>query len=158
MNRHPANQIMRFFKILALIVTVTVLIVLWLPGDVLEAGGRWLRQWLPWQPSPPTDVLGHTDKIVHFLLFALSGGLLAYAWYLIPGWQLWLGMIALALLTEAGQIYIPGRAGDGWDALADIAGASAAILLIRCLNLHPRQRDDNEKSPAPARKPTQDPS
>jgi len=122
---------MRFFKILALVSTVLLLVVLWLPGDVLEAGGRWLRQWLPWQPSPSSDVLGHTDKVVHFVLFAISGGLLAYAWRHSPAWPLGLFMVALALVTEAGQVYIPGRAGDWWDVLADIVGAGLAIVIVR---------------------------
>lgn len=124
---------MRFFKILALIVTVIVLIVLWLPGDILEAAAQWVRNWLPWQPSPSSDALGHTDKIVHFALFAISGGLLAFAWHQLPGWQLWAFMMVLALITEAGQIYIPGRGWDWWDVVADVVGAGVAIILVRAI-------------------------
>lgn len=129
---------MRFFKMLALASTVIVMIILWLPGDVLEAAAQWVRHWLPWQPSPSTDALDHTDKVVHFALFAISGGLLAFAWRQVPGWQLWALMIVLAVITEAGQIYIPGRGWDWWDVLADALGAGVAIMLVRTIKRTPR--------------------
>lgn len=124
---------MRFIRLLAVAVTIVVMIVLWLPGDVLESVARWARDWLPWQPTPSSDALGHTDKVVHFLLFAISGGLLALAWRQVPGGPLWGLMIALALVTEAGQIFIPGRGWDWWDVAADMVGAGVAIIIVRAV-------------------------
>lgn len=118
-------------KLLALLVTAVVLLILWLPGDVVEAILRWVRDLLPWQPSPPSDAAGHVDKLIHFGLFALSAGLLAEAWRQTPALHLLLIMLALALLTEAGQVFIPGRGWDWWDVLADVVGAALAIFLVR---------------------------
>ena len=73
-----------------------------------------------------------TDKVVHVLVFAVPT-------YLV-GWALRRVGLAVAIflvhapLSELVQHFLlPGRSGDGWDAVVDVIGVAlaAALLLVR---------------------------
>ncbi|WP_243793438.1 VanZ family protein [Saccharopolyspora gloriosae] len=76
-------------------------------------------------PSAPPG----TDKVVHFVLFAaLAGGGIAARIPLLP---LAAGLVGYAALSEVLQAVLPlGRSGNVQDALVDVLGAVAALLVI----------------------------
>jgi VanZ family protein len=76
------------------------------------------------------------DKLVHFALYAVLGGLATRARLqtlrgpLLPAMALLLLAVAgFAAVDEAHQQLIPGRSADVRDVLADVAGAAVAIAL-----------------------------
>lgn len=81
-------------------------------------------------PTPPWD------KLAHMVAF---GGFAALAW-VVMGAQLHVRPILVAgvisLVDEGLQHYTPGRTADPSDIVADLAGATAAILLLRLLRMH----------------------
>ena len=86
---------------------------------------------IPGDDIPDVDIWGY-DKIGHFVMFAGFGWLWARA---APkhalGWVLAAG-VAFAGLTEIYQGLLPfDRIPDLYDALADVAGLSAALLVYR---------------------------
>lgn len=75
---------------------------------------------------PSTPGLPHLDKLGHALLFAPGG------WLLAPRPILALSASAsLALGTEIGQEYVPGRSRQVGDVAADLLGALAGFVLAR---------------------------
>ncbi|MGI9174537.1 MAG: VanZ family protein [Rhodothermales bacterium] len=94
---------------------------------------------IPCDDIPDMDIWGY-DKIGHFVMFAGFGWLWAHA---APknalGWVLAAG-VAFAGLTEVYQGLLPfDRTPDLYDALADIIGLSAGLLVYR-LQKHRRAR------------------
>jgi len=93
--------------------------------------------WIAWLSSrPATDssplLFPHFDKVLHFLLFAGQGVLVRWAFpaaitrlQLAACWGICAGY---AVLDEFHQSFVPGRHSDPLDVLADIAGATAAIV------------------------------
>ncbi|ERG63297.1 hypothetical protein L332_02365 [Agrococcus pavilionensis RW1] len=81
-------------------------------------------------PDPPSDIPAPpgSDKLVHFAVFA-APALLGVLAGLRP---LWLGaaLAAHAVLSEVVQhLLLPGRSGDAWDALADLAGVAVGLAV-----------------------------
>lgn len=81
-------------------------------------------------PDPPSDIPAPagSDKLVHFAVFA-APALLGVLAGLRP---LWLGaaLAAHAVLSEVVQhLLLPGRSGDAWDALADLAGVAVGLAI-----------------------------
>lgn len=71
------------------------------------------------------------DKVVHFIVFAILALALSAAWPRMS----WLSILLLGVLIgvadEFHQIFVPTR-NPGWDdALADIAGVAAGLLIWR---------------------------
>lgn len=64
------------------------------------------------------------DKIFHALVFAVLGGLLQRAVTAAGSGTPWVlgGGIAYGAFTEVAQAFVPGRAGDSLDLLADVLG------------------------------------
>jgi VanZ family protein len=91
-------------------------------------------------PSPPTvpivSAIPDFDKLVHTLLYGVEGFLLLRAVVWPPGSRSsWLRALAVAgaiavwaTLDEIHQYWIPGRAMEGFDALADTAGGFLGAL------------------------------
>ncbi len=73
----------------------------------------------------------HFDKWVHFLLFFAQMWLLCKAWLhhrrRIPVLMLVFFGGLYAMATEIIQHFLPGRDGDVWDCVADMAGVCAAL-------------------------------
>lgn len=84
-------------------------------------------------PSPPFP---HFDKLVHTLLFFIQFWLIVRAFIhakkALPYWQLLLLSLILAIGTEWAQAALTTtRQADVWDGVADLLGASVALLLGR---------------------------
>ncbi|MBO1769249.1 VanZ family protein [Agrococcus sp. TF02-05] len=81
-------------------------------------------------PDPPSDIPAPpgSDKLVHFAVFA-APALLGVLAGLRP---LWLGaaLVAHAVPSELVQhVLLPGRSGDAWDAVADVAGVAVGLAV-----------------------------
>jgi VanZ family protein len=103
----------------ALIWSLAVAALLVTPGDELPDPGLW--DWL--------------DKPGHALLFALHVGLLmrSFAGSRSRGGNLAGAVLAsglYAVVLEAAQLWVPGRAWDWWDLVADFAGIGLMVLLL----------------------------
>ena len=92
--------------------------------------------WLPRrETNPEISTVPHTDKVVHFGLFAVFGAL----WMRvgtnpveIRAARVLAGGLALAVLTEAGQsVPAIARDSDWFDLAADLAGVVIAIGIWR---------------------------
>lgn len=100
-----------------------------------------LRAWAPavlWaaaiylassQPTIPVDLSSGRDKIAHFLAYAVLGALLGHA---VGGrariaFAVALGLL-YALFDEIHQSYVPGRAADAADWVADALGTITGAL------------------------------
>lgn len=105
--------------------------VLLLPGDALLAAKVWVAAWLPYaQMLDQSNVTAHSDKWVHFGLFALLGALAARIWWGLGVFKavvLWL--VLLGVGTECMQHFIPGRGASAADFLADVAGLLSGSVL-----------------------------
>ena len=102
--------------------------------------------------SRPIHISEGTDKILHFLEYALMGFFTTRAAMLtwnLPRWAGWaLGGAVAAVLgvgDELHQAFVPGRDSSGLDALADALGSFAGaafflglgVLLFRSRKLYP---------------------
>jgi VanZ family protein len=86
-------------------------------------------------PSPPIPQGTPTglDKVVHFSMYAVLGGLVGRAADPASGRrsaQLIAVMACFAAADEVHQRWIPGRGPDVGDWLADLAGATAGLLAM----------------------------
>ena len=101
----------------------------WLPALAWAA----LIFWLSAQPKLVIDLERGTDKLAHFLAYAVLGALLALA-QTRTGWPpaaaYALG-IAYGASDEWHQSFVPGRASDAADWLADAAGVVVAVALYQ---------------------------
>lgn len=101
--------------------TLFILVVCWTPQNRLPVN----------ENRVPILKLIHADKMVHATVFAVFGALWMHAlgterraaWVVLAG-------VLLAIVTEAGQGLMPiGRTADLLDALADMAGTAASVLV-----------------------------
>ena len=112
------------------------------------------RAWLPaiaWaalifalssRPRLPVDLEPGTDKIAHFLAYAVLGVLLARAREAEGfgfGWALALGL-AYAASDEWHQSFVPGRATELGDWIADALGVGAGLYFYHRARLARPQR------------------
>jgi VanZ family protein len=86
-------------------------------------------------PSPP--VPGATpvgiDKVVHFTMYGVLGGLVARAMELMSTRRFAIVLCAIAAFAAADewhQQWIPDRGADVRDWMADIAGAAAGVVVM----------------------------
>jgi len=123
----PSWHVDRWLGVLALIVTIGLLVA---PGEWLEEYLlRPLFRW--WGGDPiPNDTEWPVDKLVHFSLFAVTGWLLARGWLASYRWYgLATGLLAVAVVTELAQAYIPGRHFDLLDMLANATGSLLGLVI-----------------------------
>lgn len=130
----------RHYRLMAWFALGLTLVVLMMPGMAMEGLRSWIWQWWPW-PSPdmqPDSLPVDMDKLVHGLLFAVSGALLVRGWLgqTRTWWPLYLMLIVYGVLTELAQEFIPGRAPSAMDVLAD--GVGAALGIAWALMFRPR--------------------
>lgn len=104
-----------------------------------RAAVRWLPA-LAWgatifalsdRPRLPVALESGTDKIAHFGAYAVLGALIAYALG-AGGWRPWLAALLAALYgatDEWHQSWVPGRAAEVADWVADCAGAITGAML-----------------------------
>lgn len=106
-------------KVLAIGSLVFVLLVLVTPGPVIE----WLKAIMALPIRPPSASEFPMDKVVHCMMFAVSGFLVCRAWLPTRGAIFIIAMLlAFAALTEVMQMVVPGRSGSVMDWLADGVG------------------------------------
>lgn len=84
-------------------------------------------------PVPPEAVAAAGgDKLVHFAGYTLLG-----AWFgqlhheSAARWRVLAGLVLLGVALEGLQGLVPWRSMNGWDALANAAGAAAGLLATR---------------------------
>ena len=78
-----------------------------------------------------------TDKLLHFLEYAVLGYLVTRGWgpgrptgnHTLGGWILAVALLAFAALDEFHQHWIPGRSTEFWDWTADAAGTIISLIL-----------------------------
>jgi uncharacterized protein YfiM (DUF2279 family) len=129
---------------------------------------RRLRPWLPalaWaaaifllsaQPRLPVPLAGGSDKIVHFLAYAILGALLARG-QTAAGAPIVLAMaigIAYGASDEWHQSFVPGRSVELADWLADSAGVLAGVSLYHWMH----RRTGRSGSPGGGARPNPSPS
>ena len=116
----------RYFFIFALLLT---LVALMMPGSIIEAMRVWVLGWWPWRGSGMNSGAVSADKLIHAGLFGLCG------WALVRGWmssaRRWLlfyvPLLALGVLTEILQHFVPGRGADPMDLVADGVGITVGM-------------------------------
>lgn len=120
-------------KQLAVSSVVLTLVVMLLPGVVIEYASALIRPLLFWQADLPTQGAGQIDKLVHGLAFAVCGYSVARAWCAEHSLLMIAAMLTVfAVFTELAQIVIPGRSGDAFDLLADGLGLAVGIGVAIC--------------------------
>lgn len=118
----------RYFFVFSLSLT---LIVLMMPGSIIEDGKSWVLEWWPWGNSGMNSGGLPIDKLVHAGLFGLCG------WALVRGWMssarqwlvFYIPLLALGALTEGVQHFVPGRGADLLDLVADGVGTSIGVFV-----------------------------
>jgi len=93
---------------------------------ILWAAGIW---WLSSNPSPPGSSwleIPHLDKVAHFGLFFVQAILLRVAG--MSARMAFLVAITWGGIDEVHQRFVPGRAADHGDWLADVVGATIGAL------------------------------
>jgi len=97
-------------------------------------------------PAIAMPIFSLSDKLVHFLEFALFGSLL-FLTFASAGWRPWDAPLAIVLggiygvTDEMHQLFVPGRFADPADALVNCVGVLAAVLILACIDrrMHPSQ-------------------
>jgi VanZ family protein len=90
-------------------------------------------------PTFAAPVVYLSDKLVHFIEFALFGSLL-FLTFASAGWRPWDAPLAIILggiyatMDEVHQFFVPGRVADPMDALANWAGVFVAVLILACID------------------------
>ena len=108
------TELMKRDRLIPIAWTVFILLLCSIPGDDL-----------------PDLSLFQADKIGHFVVFAIFGGLWLWAGRTRPryGWVV-IGGVVYAVFTELYQGWLPwGRTPDPYDALADALGVIAIVGL-----------------------------
>jgi VanZ family protein len=89
-------------------------------------------------------IFSFSDKLVHFLEFALFGSLL-FLTFASAGWRPWDAPLAIVLggiygaTDEMHQLFVPGRVADPLDALVNWLGVLVAVLVLAYIDrrMHP---------------------
>jgi VanZ family protein len=79
------------------------------------------------------DLPRHTDKLAHFLMYGVGGGLAAFAGHVRgrgAGWAGLLFVLLVGAVDELRQTTLATRQGDPLDWVADAAGAITFYFLV----------------------------
>jgi VanZ family protein len=95
-------------------------------------------------PAIAMPIFSLSDKLAHFLEFALFGSLL-FLTFASAGWRPWDAPLAIILggiygtTDEMHQFFVPGRVADPMDALVNWAGVFVAVLILAYIDrrMHP---------------------
>lgn len=127
----------RGWRVLFALAVLATMLSLLAPGDKVQEAKVWVASWLPYaQALEASSLTDHSDKGVHFALFAVLGWLAAHIWWGTGVWRvvlLWL--VALGVGTECLQAFIPGRGASVADFLADMLGLLLGATLLRAMAL-----------------------
>jgi hypothetical protein len=103
--------------------TAVIFALCWLPGAWVQE----VEEGSPWLQIPDLDKVVHWGIFVLFTVLWLRVGASRwrYAWVALGG-------LAVAALTEIGQIYLPvGRDGEVGDAITDLIGVAIGLGVAR---------------------------
>lgn len=119
------------YKRLAGVALAITLLLLLIPGSVIDALLLQAYRWWPWATPGITSSSLPLDKFVHAGLFAICGALVVRGW--LSESRRWLPLYLLlfvyALATEVLQIFVPGRGASVGDIVADAVGAAIGVGL-----------------------------
>jgi len=121
------------WKLMFLLALWVTLFLLLLPGEAILSLKIWVASWLPYALMlDESSVTDHSDKWVHFSLFAVLGALAARIWWghRAHSAALW-WLVALAIGTECIQHFIPGRSASFGDFATDIVGLAAGSIVMQ---------------------------
>ena len=96
-----------------MIATALVVVALFMPG-----------------PAVPDVGFDAAGVLVHFLLFAVWASAVARDFPRVPLWQVAGAALALAVITELGQMLAIERSFSVADIVTDLAGALGALLVV----------------------------
>jgi VanZ family protein len=121
------------WRVLFFVALALTLVALLLPAPEVLALKKWVAAWLPgglWVARENVTDWAHADKLVHAGMFAVLGGLATSAWR-EPRWRVrwWWALLALGVLTEVLQAWVPGRSPSGADVLADALGLGLGVVM-----------------------------
>lgn len=113
-----SESMRRHFPLATIIVVITILLAVLLPGSSLPQGPH----------------IRGLDKLAHFSMF-LSLALAVSFDFRLAGVRRLLAVMAavfaFATMTEVCQLFVPGRSCDGYDVLTDMAGFVVGLLVYR---------------------------
>lgn len=116
-----------------------------------------LATWLSLTPRPPRieGLPADSDLVVHAIMHAGVAGALWMGWPQRGAWVAAMALI-LAVLLEAGQLWVPGRVFSFGDLRANLFGAAVGMLLAARVGLPLLARLRRLRAPAsPAPRGTQ---
>jgi VanZ family protein len=82
---------------------------------------------------PVPELPRHTDKLAHFIMYGVGGGLAAFAGYVRgrgAGWAGLLFVLLVGAVDELRQTMLATRQGDALDWAADAVGAITFYFLV----------------------------
>ena len=89
--------------------------------------------WIPGAKLPRIPAPAGTDKVVHFLFFAVLGALVVAAmrarWSVRAPMLVLIAIAAFGAMDEYVQQFIPGRTMELFDWIADVTGAAVGIAI-----------------------------
>ena len=111
----------------SLFITLVLLVI---PGSVIDWFRLWAYQWWPWASSSLALSAISNDKFIHAAMFAVCGALVAKGWVgQLARWRwMFLILIGYGMLTEFLQLFVPGRVASVGDLFADFGGAGVGIF------------------------------
>jgi hypothetical protein len=109
-------------------VLVVVVVLLMLPGALVQTFAARLAAWWGLQAGGPEAVL-NLDGLIHLLLFTLLAVLGFRPWWAQQRISFVLSLTALAALTECVQASVPGRSASWSDFSMDLAGIGMGLGL-----------------------------
>ena len=81
-------------------------------------------------------ILPGIDKIIHAILFLVESGLIFWAFHSVTNRSLLVPILIWCLFLGGGleliqHFWVPGRSGQMWDLIADMAGGIIGFILIQ---------------------------
>jgi hypothetical protein len=121
------SQSVSIHRIIFLLTLAFVILVTLAPNSALE----FLRVQYGWVNSIAEfmDSLMPGVDVDHLSAFIALGFAVRFGWPGRKAWQVALGMLLLAAVTELVQLWVPGRVASPFHALTDVLGGLAGFLL-----------------------------
>lgn len=113
---------------LSLVLVAVSTLLLLLPASAMVSVKAWLAVYLSWQPTD-SMAFAHGDKVGHAAMFAVLAFACRLSWLYSPMAIPAGALVLLGLVTEALQLWIPGRTGAWGDMAADCAGVVLGMVV-----------------------------
>jgi len=109
------------------LVAVSTLLLL-LPASAMASVKTWLAVYLSWQPTIGVAFV-HSDKLGHAAMFAVLAFACRLSWPYTPMARPAGALVLMGVVTEALQLWVPGRTGTWGDMAADCAGVVLGMVV-----------------------------